>query len=326
MKTSLIFLTIGLLLSISSCKKDDAKAPAPMPIASFTFSLSASYVPVVVTLINTSQNAVSVLWNFGDGTNSNELNPVHTYSIPGKYEVILEAKNADGKTDVSSTTLNILGEPLPLPIVNFSYSGNTTFSPCYATFINMSENAITYLWDFGDGTTSTEQNPTHYYANGGNYIPVKLTCTNADGASSSMTLGVWVGPIPTKIAINKVTLLKFPATSGGNEWDIGGSPDPYYEIGNFSTGATFYTSEYFSDITNASLPKTYAANTVTISNLEEYIGLSLYDSDLFGNEYMGTALFQGIEFMSTTGNYPSEVLVYDGDKTLAFKLQITWYE
>lgn len=112
-------------------------------------------------------------WNFGTlVTPANATGPgphTVTFLTPGQKTVILTASNADGATrDTQRVTV------LALPTPNFT----VTSTNLVATFTNTSTNAATYLWDFGDGTNSTEVNPVHTYAQPGAYA-VKLEASNS---------------------------------------------------------------------------------------------------------------------------------------------------
>ena len=91
MKNYLI-LSLLLITFISSCKEDD-NAP---PRATANFDFTNCEAPCTVTFVNISQNATSYYWNFGDGTNSTEVNPKHLYENEGTYTVSLEAKGEGG--------------------------------------------------------------------------------------------------------------------------------------------------------------------------------------------------------------------------------------
>ena len=88
-----------------------APEPTAETIANFIFSGNQVPAPSKITFTNTSQNASSYSWNFGDNSTSAETNPVHTYITPGKYTVTLEATGAKGiKTQTKNITIN---EPKP---------------------------------------------------------------------------------------------------------------------------------------------------------------------------------------------------------------------
>ena len=80
------------------------------------------------------------------------------------------------------------------PDANFSISGYEIATPCPVTFINTSLNVTSYLWNFGDGTTSTQSNPVHTYVSNGTYL-LKLTVTGPEGVDSVCKL-VALAPAP----------------------------------------------------------------------------------------------------------------------------------
>ena len=97
----LIFL---FCLVISSCKKEDAKAP---PIADFTYTIHSTSAPTSVAFTNYSQNASFHYWDFGDGSSSKLFSPTHGYEIGGEYTVTLTETQESGVQDVVSKKLVI---------------------------------------------------------------------------------------------------------------------------------------------------------------------------------------------------------------------------
>lgn len=90
-------------------------------------------------------------------------------------------------------------EPV-LPIANFTADVASGYAPLTVTFTNLSKNATEWIWDFGDGGTSTENNPVYTYLTSGTYT-VKLTATNADGTASKLaiiTVSDVDDPLPTE--------------------------------------------------------------------------------------------------------------------------------
>jgi PGF-pre-PGF domain-containing protein len=154
------------------------------PIANFTNSVTSGIVPLVVQFNDTSaNNPTSWLWDFGDETYSTEKFPKHNYLSPGNYTVTLSARNSNG-FDFKIITINVLAKPV-LPVPNFSSSVNEGYIPLSVQFTDLSENATEWSWDFGDGTNSTEMNPSHIYSVAGNYS-VNHTVSNANGTASKM--------------------------------------------------------------------------------------------------------------------------------------------
>lgn len=131
-------------------------------------------------LDQSSQNVTAWSWSFPGGTpsSSSQQFPVITYATPGTYPVTLTVSNPAGTNTVTQTNYITVGT-VPVPQFTASVNGTTV------TFTNNTTNtnglgAVSYLWNFGDGNTSTAANPTHTYATNGTYT-VTLTATNTCG-------------------------------------------------------------------------------------------------------------------------------------------------
>ncbi|HPR28621.1 MAG TPA: PKD domain-containing protein [Chitinophagales bacterium] len=117
-------------------------------------------------------------WNFGDGSTSTEQNPVHSYAFNGAYNVCLTTSNALG-SDTYCATVSI-GNAIGAPVADFTY----TITGLAVELTDISSNAPdTWSWNFGDGTTSADQDPSHTYAAAGTYN-ICLTVTNAVGGDT----------------------------------------------------------------------------------------------------------------------------------------------
>ncbi|GAA1273039.1 hypothetical protein GCM10009609_40160 [Pseudonocardia aurantiaca] len=167
---------------------------ASAPTAGFTAAPSVED-PLTVQFSDTSsQNPASWAWNFGDGTTSTEENPAHTYAAAGQYTVLLTATNATGSSAPVTQVVTVTA-PAPAPTAGFSAVSPTSSNPLVVQFIDASTGTPTsWAWDFGDGATSTEQNPTHIYAAAGQYT-VSLTATNAAGSSPPLVQTVTLDPV-----------------------------------------------------------------------------------------------------------------------------------
>jgi PKD repeat protein len=124
-----------------------------------------------VTFTDNSTGATSWAWNFGAGASpatANTQGPHNvSYSTSGSKTVSLTINGAVTETKTNYITVS------PNPVANFSYQK----SNLNVTFTNTSTNANSYLWDFGDGNTSTQTSPVHTYLTGGSYV-VNLTSTS----------------------------------------------------------------------------------------------------------------------------------------------------
>ncbi|MBE0536419.1 MAG: PKD domain-containing protein, partial [Phycisphaerae bacterium] len=123
-------------------------------------------------------------WDFGDGSTSDEAQPLHVYGAPGLYTVALTVTDALGSTasEVKSNFIAV-GQAAPIK-AEFMANNRIGSDRTVVNFVDQSSGNITgWLWDFGDGQTSTEQNPVHLYDKRGTYT-VKLTVSGPGGSST----------------------------------------------------------------------------------------------------------------------------------------------
>ena len=173
----------------------DAAQP---PAASFTVTPATGPAPLAVQLTDTSTNGpTSWQWVFGDGGTATAQSPTHTFAA-GTYTVTLTATNANGS---STTTRSVTATAPQPPVASFTANPTTGAAPLAVQLTDTSTNGPTsWLWDFGDGGTSTAQSPTHTFAEGTR--TVTLTATNANGSTSATKTITATGPLnsfpPTK--------------------------------------------------------------------------------------------------------------------------------
>ncbi len=152
----------------------------PPPTADFTVDQQSGVVPLIVNFTAITTGAVSTYaWDFGDGGTSTLQNPSHQYTTAGVYSVRLTVDGPDGSNSTLKT--NFITVLVPPPTADFSADPVTGVDPLQVTFTNSSTGQIDkYLWDFGDGNGSEEQNPVHTYQNPGTYS-VSLTVSGPGG-------------------------------------------------------------------------------------------------------------------------------------------------
>jgi PKD repeat protein len=187
--------------------------------------------PLKVQFINKSVYGESYIWDFGDKQYSDEKNPVHTYFIPGNYIVKLIANNISGQS-IHNEVIRVYQNPSA--ILN-AYPTNVVNNEQIVVFHNYSYYDSLYIWRFGDGQISTEENPYHKYENPGTY-KVSLTVISTDGCIDSALL-------ETPIIVDwKIGSVKFPNVfkwnqtgPTGGQWKEGVYPEmdfvfrPFYE-------------------------------------------------------------------------------------------------
>jgi PKD repeat protein len=172
--------------------KKDYITVTNLPGADFVGTPTRGISPFTVMFTDKSVgNPTGWTWNFGDGTTSNEQNPSHVYSTSGNqitnnYTVSLTATNAYGAD--TETKVDYI-QVTQTPIADFTVSLRQGKAPFVVTFQDLSQGSpSSWAWDFGDGTTSTEQNPTHTYPFEGSY-DVRLTATNQYGSDTVYKTG-----------------------------------------------------------------------------------------------------------------------------------------
>ncbi len=125
------------------------------PIAAFlTSGISNDTICSTTQFVNQSTPGGTYLWQFGDGNTSTAFNPTHTYEEPGTYDITLTVNVGSCTSDITQTV--VVQEVISNFVSDPTYSCSV---PYEIQFTDLSTNAISWEWEFGDGTTSTEQNP-----------------------------------------------------------------------------------------------------------------------------------------------------------------------
>lgn len=323
MKRIIIILIIAVIgmTTINSCKKDKT---TPKPTADFSYTGGGCTAPCAVLFENKSKDATSFSWDFGDGTTSTETNPTKTYNVGGTYTITLTATGEGGTASTSKQVLIQQSTQSQLPTANFSFSGGGCMAPCNVSFTNTSSNATSYLWDFGDGATSTSINPSHTYTTGGSFSVI-LKATNASG-NNQITKNVNIASPPTKVKITKVTITNMPFVDGsGSSWDFSNGPDVFFNITDQVNNVLFNgTSSRINDVTSSMLPLSWNFTTpfeITNFNIGRYIDVWDYDTP-DADDNIGYVGFQMSNYTSGSNPYPASVTKTQNGITV--KLDLVW--
>jgi PKD repeat protein len=151
----------------------------PPPIAIFEPD-SIGCPPLEINFSNTSEYADSYIWDFDDGTFSTEVNPTHIFYQSKKHNVKLASFGMSG----SDTTEQIISiYELPTAVFNVAPTEAKDLKQLFK-FTNKSINATNYLWDFGDGNTSPEENAQHTYGVEGTYTVTLYAWSENDCADT----------------------------------------------------------------------------------------------------------------------------------------------
>lgn len=151
------------------------------PLPATRFGASSTFLTASFSDSSSGYGTQSWFWDFGDGDTSTVQHPSHQYAAPGTYLVCLTVTDLCGSATFCDSVL--ISCPVPVPGFQTSVSMDTAAFTDISTGTGISS----WLWDFGDGNTSTLQNPVHVYAASGVYT-VCLTTTNVCGSDSSCSV------------------------------------------------------------------------------------------------------------------------------------------
>ncbi len=165
------------------------------PVARLTSSVTSGTAPLVVQFDGTASSdldgdTLTYSWNFGDNTTASGSVVSHTYNQAGTYSVVLTV--SDGSlSDTATVTITVNDIGVPIVTANIVVDTNTGVEPATINFDASGStvtdgSALSYAWDFGDGSTGVGVTIAHEYVVAGEYI-VTLTASNADGFSDTVT-------------------------------------------------------------------------------------------------------------------------------------------
>ena len=172
--------------SDSEIKPSHIAVSHPHRCSNFTASPISGVAPLTVDFTNGSTGVfTSVLWDFGDGETSTLDSPSHQYTVAGVYTVTLSVSGPGG----SDSEIKISHITVYAPQADFSASPVSGAAPLTVTFSDLSSGTFTsWLWDFGDGVTSTLQSPSHTYTSTGVYT-VTLSVSGPGGSDQEIKVG-----------------------------------------------------------------------------------------------------------------------------------------
>jgi gliding motility-associated-like protein len=202
----------------------------PNPVADFSFGANCSGLTIPFTDgfswngTPAAGTTVNYAWDFGDGQNSSDQNPQHTYADGGSYQVTLLVTASTGCAD--TVILEVAASELPeasflfeeLCFQNISFYSNS----------NANGGTLTeYLWNFSDGSSGADSALIHEYTTAGTY-DVTLTVTNSEGCTSTVTLPVLVNPSTPLSSLDVPNIITPNGDMVNDEWTLEPSFDACY--------------------------------------------------------------------------------------------------
>ena len=156
---------------------------------------------------STSGPVNSWLWNFGDGTFSNQQNPVHTYAAAGSFPVTLISNNQRGCKDTAVNTITVYPKPAASFITDTVICATAT-----DIFTNTSTGSVaSYSWNFGLGNTSTSASPAEVFNTAGTFAAT-LVDISPNGCKDTFSRNITVNPLPAIVTSGNVTICPYAST------------------------------------------------------------------------------------------------------------------
>ncbi|MGB3949052.1 MAG: PKD domain-containing protein, partial [Bacteroidia bacterium] len=216
----------------------------PPPIVNFVSNTNALCVPGTVQFADSSVSGysndpiTSWTWNFGDGSASNDQNPSHNYTSASSFPVSLTVTTSGGCTNNNSLSPQTING-YPYPTAAFSLNATELNLPYdVMQCINQSQGATSYVWNFGDGVSSTQDSPNYLYSSIG-IFNVELIATTINGCSDTAYSMVTTN---ADIVFPSAFTPNVDASSGG-EYDINSlTNDVFFP---YTAGVVEYNLEIF---------------------------------------------------------------------------------
>ncbi len=284
-----------------------------VPTAFFSSDIVEGCNPIEVEFINlSSENAQFFEWSFPGGSppTSFAFEPIVLYEIPGSYNVSLTVLNEAGE-DVQ--TINNYITVLPQPNAEFNYTTNGL----QVNFNSLGSEGDTFLWNFGDGGISSNENPVHTYASSGVYIVI-LTVSN-DCGSNVLQLNVTVTGAPEAL-FNSSTqygcsplVVQFTNQSGGAptsfSWVFeGGSPG----TSNQQNPVVTYTAPGSFDV-ELTVSNVTGSDVLFLSNYIEVESPTVSDFDFFVNGSLASFINNSTNTTGSNWNFGDGNVSNDSD-------------
>ncbi len=220
----------------------------PQPEAAFDFVREAACgLPATIHFENLSEGAIEYEWFFEEGITSDLTNTTYTYATAGTHAVQLVATNQFACTD----TFDLNFEVYESPTAGIEIESMEGCEPLEVQFNNSSLGSSEYLWDFGDGSTSTEASPNHVYTSVGEY-QIQLIASIADACADTLDFD-------ELIRVNPQAIANFEAIEQGG--------DGTYQLVNLSEKADTYFWEFSDGATSTEENPVHRFNTNGVHQL-----------------------------------------------------------
>ena len=249
------------------------REPVDPPVARIASTSTSVPIGVSKSFTSTSTGTIDELrWDFGDGVTATGPSASHRWASTGTFVVTLTAINGAGSSRATLTVT--VTPPPPPPVADFVVAPGTVTTETVVTFTDTSTgNPTRWAWDFGDGSTSIAENPTHVFDRTGTFV-VRLTASNSGGAST-VTASVVVQPPapvasftfqPTSPLTGQAVTFTDTSTNGPTSWE--------WDFGDGTTSTVRNPSHVYTT-PGAKTVRLRATNVTGTTTTTQVVGVSL---------------------------------------------------
>ena len=272
--------TVSMNANFGSCTKSVQKQITvnnkPIPAFTQSANLQSCTLPATISFTNSSANAISYKWLFGDGSSSTQANINYTYNSAGVFSVSLIASNGDGCSDtLTKPNLVRLGPPAITSFTALPKSGCIPENITSGANITSPDSVVAYDWNTGDNNLHVSGSQLSHVYNNEGYYNVSLTVTTKNGCTGSFSLhqAVAAGTKPIadftvdKSAVCASAPVQFIDKSIGNvtswNWNFGDGTS----VSGTNSPTHLFTKIGSNDVTLYESNKGCAADPKTIKNI-----------------------------------------------------------
>lgn len=222
-------------------------------------------------------------WTFGDGGTDSNRDASHTYNIPGNYVATFTVVDADGDENQFGIPVTVASDETPVVEVSADPTqGEAPLTVQFSSAVTGGNLPLTYFWEFGDGGTSTDPNPTHTYTNNDAYS-AKLTVLDSDDDEGTDSVTIVVAPKTATMPELVVSSFGATLSRGQDDFENNDSKSRAFYAGNTNNLPTYpgpYIHPtgltYYADVTNIGVDITtpFSVGLYHARNNEPVVGAS----------------------------------------------------
>jgi PKD repeat protein len=218
----------GTAFDIGAYEKMASGAANQPPTVSITATATTGTAPLNVAFTTNAADPegqpLTYAWQFGDGLVSSVANPAHLYQSTGVFTARCTVTDAGGLTATAQLTITVSSAPVNQPpTVSITVTPTSGTSPLTVAFTTTASDpegqAMTYAWEFGDGTVSSTKNPSHIYSTVGVFT-ARCKVTDAGGANATAQVTITVTDVFQDPVVNMITPDGGEVIDGGSTYTI----------------------------------------------------------------------------------------------------------